>query len=216
MLAFIWSPAQFFAASLAQPPRWPLALAAPALCTLLDGAAVHLVTGRILASLNHAQGAGAVPEAALQAARWSSLTTVITYPATFALSILILASVDTLAAESGRQRRYIDLAGLAFAAFVPGCVFALAAAMMWTPAAAFTTDPESLSRFALAVRADPWLSTAGILYHFGLAWYVVLLGIILTAARALSARASALVALGLFVSLGGFRLLQFLPPLTRW
>lgn len=215
MLTFIWSPAQFFAERLAQPPRWFLALAAPALCTLLDGAAVHIVTGKIVANLTQAQSAAAVPEAALHAARWASLTTAIAYPATFAISVLILASVDTLAAESGRQRRYIDLAGLAFAAFLPGCLFAFAAALMWTPSLAYTTDPDSLSRFALTVRADPWLSTSGILFHFGLAWYVILLGIILTAARSLSARASALVALGLFVSLGGFRLLQFLPPLTR-
>lgn len=215
MLTFIWCPAQFFESRLAQPPRWPLASAAPVLCAMLDVAAVHIVTGKIVASLSHAQSAGAVPESMLQAARWSSLTTVIAYPASFAISILLVACVDTLTADSGRQRRYVDLGGLAFAAFIPGCVFAVAAAMMWEPSSVFTTAPESMSRFAVSLRADPWLSTAALVYHFGLIWYVALLGVILNVARVLSTRTAAVTALALYMSLGGFRMLQFLPPLTR-
>lgn len=214
MLTFIWSPVRFFETRLAKVPNWPVAMAAPLLCALVDVAAVQIVSGKIMLALSQAQGGSAIPPATLQAARWSTLATVLGYPACFALSVLIMASIDTVTTESGKQRRYVDLGGLAFAAFVPGCLFALAAAMMWTPPPVFTSAAESLSQYARSIRADPWLQTSALLYHVGLLWYVALLAVILHLAGALPARVAALAALVMFISLGGFRLWQFLPPLT--
>lgn len=216
MTAFLWSPVRFFSARLAEPPRWLLAVAPLVACTLLDAGAVYTLGGKVVAAMSGAAGLGAMPDATLRAARWSSLTTVMGYPACVAVSVVIMASLDALTVDSGRQRRYADLAGLASAAFIPGCVLALVASVMWSPPLVFATDADSMSRYMTHIRTDPWLSTSRLVYYFGLLWYTTLLAIILKASGVLSTRTATAAALGLFVSLGGFRLLQFLPPLTRW
>ncbi|MDQ3170620.1 MAG: YIP1 family protein [Acidobacteriota bacterium] len=209
MLAFAWSPVQFFEARLRRRPNWALAFGFPILCGLLDMVSVFILGGKNQVALEQMLGP-AMPPGAFQAARISTVLTVAGYPTYFALTAMILASLDALMHDSGRQRRLVEFAGVAFLAFIPSCVFMIGVALFWMPPAIGPVGGSLLdleaatARYLSGMHADPWLSTARLLYYFCLVWYVALLAVILRVAGAFSVRAAAGAAAAIFAGFSGF------------
>lgn len=210
MIAFLWSPVHFFEARLQRPPVWLLALGAPMLCGVLDMSAVLILAGKHSEALAHLAAAAGVNPSAFDAARLSSVLSLAGYPMYFVLMAGIVASVDTLLLDSGRQARLIELVGLAFFSFVPVCVLTLAVAVIWTPppfhvapGATFGDVQLAVTSYVENVRADPALSTMRALYYVSLAWCVALTGSALKIATGLSNRAAAATALLMFAGFSG-------------
>jgi len=211
LAAFIWSPVRFFESRLAGPPRWLPALSAPLLCGVLDMSAVLILGAKNAAAAGPVLASGGVGVQALRAAHFASVLTLIGYPVHFALMALILTSADVLFKDSGRQHRLAEFAGLAFFAFVPGCLFMLGAAVVWAPepvqtpaGSAFLDFQAAAARFADAMKADPWLSTARVVYLSCLGWCVALMGAALTVASGFGRRAACLASVLIFVAFSGF------------
>ncbi len=211
MWAFVWSPVRFFDARLHRPPNWLLALAAPVLCGLLDMSALLVLGDKNQAALARMLGPGGLSSEMLSAARMSTILTVTGYPIYFALTAMIMACLDVLAHDSGRQVRLVECAGLAFFAFIPACVFMLGVAVFWSPPPVAATvgasfmDVQTLTtRYLANLRADPWLSTATVVYYLCLTWCVALLAVVLKVAAAFSTRTAAIAAAALFAGFSGF------------
>lgn len=211
MWAFVWSPVRFFEVSLQRPPRWFLALIAPALCGLLNMAAVLILAEKNHTMLDGTLAGAGVAAASFHAARLSAVLTIAGYPVYFALTAMILASLDVLLKDSGRQERLIEFAGLAFFAFLPSCLFMLGVAIFWTPppfdagASGSLLDLQAAAiKHVSAMRGDPWPLTAAVFYYVCLAWCAALLGVILRVAGEFSVRAAGAAALAIFAGFSGF------------
>jgi hypothetical protein len=131
------------------------------------------------------------------------------YPIYFVLMSMILASADVLLRDSGRQVRLVELTGLAFFAFVPSCLTTLAAALLWSPP---PLGPPGTTIFDLqnavtahieAMRLDPWLSTAGIIYYISLAWCAALTGVVLKVTSGIPTIAAVVASSLIFVGFSG-------------
>ena len=210
MIAFLWSPVHFFEGRLHRPPVWLLALSAPMLCGVLDMSAVLVLAGKHSQALAHLAAAAGVNPSAFDAARLSSVLSLAGYPMYFVLMAVIVASVDTLLLDSGRQARLIELVGLAFFAFLPVCVLTLAVAVLWTPPPFQVTPGATFGEVQLAVtsylehvHADPALSTMRVLYYVSLAWCGALIGSALKVTTGLSNWVAGATALLVFAGFSG-------------
>lgn len=211
MVAFVWSPVLFFEARLHRPPAWLLALSAPLLCGVLDMSAVLVLASKHADVLEHLASAAGVNPSAFGAARVSSVLSLAGYPMYFVLMALIVASVDTLMLDSGRQVRLVELVGLAFFSFLPVCALTLVVALTWTPppfhvtpGASFVDVQPAMASYLERVQADPALSTMRALYYASLAWCVALTGGALKVTTGLSSSAAAVTALLMFAGFSGF------------
>lgn len=210
MIAFVWSPVHFFEARLHRPPVWLLALSAPLLCGVLDMSAVLVMAGKHSEALAQLAATAGVNPSAFEAARLSSVLSLAGYPMYFVLMAAIVASVDTLLLDSGRQTRLVELVGLAFFSFLPVCVLTLLVAVFWTPppfhvspGATFSEVQPVIASYLDRVHADPALSTIRALYYVSLAWCVALTGSALKVATGLSNRAAAATALLILAGFSG-------------
>lgn len=209
MFRLLWSPLRFFEERLSGPPRLWRGLAFPAACALFDLFSVVVLTRKISAELSTLALAAGLSPGAFSAARWPAFLTVLGYPMHFALSVVIIVSLDVMLKDSRQHRRLVELIGLAFAAFLPGAVMACVVSLGWSAPSAgglLVSLPESAARYGQTLATDPWLSTVRVFYYFGLMWYCALLAAILNVAGILRPQAAAAITPVLFVALGGFRL----------
>lgn len=212
MIAFLWSPIRFFEARLHRPPAWLLALSAPILCGVLDMSTVLVMAGKHSQALAHlAAGAGVSPSA-FDAARLSSVLSLAGYPMYFVLMAVIVASIDTLLLDSGRQTRLVELVGLAFFSFLPVCMLTLVVAVIWTPppfhvapGATFGDMQPAITSYLEDVYTDPALSIMRALYYVSLAWCAALTGSALKVTTGLSKWAAVATALLIFAGFSGVR-----------
>lgn len=208
--AFVWSPVRFFEQRLDRPPSWLPALSAPLLCGVLDMSAVLILGAKNSAAAASLLAAAGANPGALQAAHLAAGLTLVGYPIYFVLMALILASIDVLFKDSGRQLRLAEFTGLAFFAFVPVCLFTLGVSIFWTPPpltvpadSSFLDLQAAASRFVALMNADPWLSTARIIYFFSLGWCVALVSAALAVTSGFGRPAAGLASTLLFLAFSG-------------
>lgn len=206
MGGFVWSPVRFFEGRLGRPPQWPLALGVPLICGLLDMTAMLVLGGKAWAAVDTALPHG-LPAGMDVGTRLAAVLSVTGFPVYFGLAALMLASADVLFKDSRQQPRLVEFTGLAFSAFLPACLFTLLVALTWTPPAVGGASLDAASvlvDFRDAATADPWLSTAGLLYYVGLAWCSALLGVVLTVVSGFPRTGAAVAAMAIFLSLSSF------------
>lgn len=210
MGSFVWSPIRFFESRLRKPPGWPLALTAPILCGVLDMAAVLVLATKNGESVAQLTAALPLNASSFAAVKLSSVLSIAGYPLYFVLMAVIVASVDTILLDSGRQIRLVKLVGLAFFSFLPVCAATLVIALLWTPPSFPTPSGQTLSEVQVAltaylgeVRADPALSTLRVLYFASLAWCGALAGSALRVASGVPTAVAATTALLIFVAFSG-------------
>ena len=206
MLTLVLAPVRFFTERLERPPRWGIALGVPVLCGVLDMTAMLILGTRSTANVN-ALLPGGLPGGALLATRVSAVLSVVGFPLYFALSALVLTSADVLLRDSRRQGRLVECAGLAFVSFLPACVFTLIVALVWTPPRVVFLERDMASVLAAygdAMKADPFLATASLLYYMCLGWCSILFGVILTVVSGLEKHVAGIVAAAIFLSLSSF------------
>lgn len=210
MLSFVWSPVRFFEARLHRPPNWALAFGAPIVCGVLDMAAVLIVAGKNQDALEHILLSAGLTTGALGAAKASSVLTAAGYPIYFALAAAVLACLDVLTKDSGRQLRLVEFAGLSFCAFIPSVLFMLGVAVFWTPpvmdtltGASFLDVQAVVARYVDAMRASASLSTAAVVYYCCLAWCAALLGVALKVTAGFQAKAAAVASALIFTGFSG-------------
>ena len=199
---------RFFQQRLEHPPRWTLALGTPVLCGLLDMTAIVTLGAKNQAAVDTALPTG-LPAGALLASKVSAALSMLGFPLYFVLAAMMLASADVVFRDSRRQLRLIEFAGIAFAAFLPVCLYMLVIAVVWMPPPIETlgsgVDLQSaVARYLTMLREDAWLSTGHVLYYCCLAWCAALLGVVLNVVSSFSRMGAAAAAAAVFVSLSGF------------
>jgi len=215
MWSLVWSPSSFLGRRLRGRRHWPSALAAPALCGLLQGAGALVLgirtEGALEAALPDRLAAGAAPYRPVVA-----VAVALGYPLLCCLVILAVLSLNVWARRPGPPDRLAELTALAFYTQVPYCVATLLVAGWWDPPAmppladrSAVATLEGVLRYRDAVLAEPLPSTTRLLAIYSLLWLsaVTALALRLTAGLSRGATAVAGAVVGLLCA-GA--------PLTRW
>lgn len=207
MLAFVFSPVQFFERRLQTEPDWLLAWSAPWLCAML-----HLVAGVVVAAktqpvVDAFTARVGVSTEIVPMGHLFAFFSVVGYPIAYGLAVVAVIVLDVLLRDSGRASRLAEFAGLCFFTHVPYTAFMVAAAWRWQPevvrwpSGASTADLLIVMRqFGDAVIDDPLFATARLLSYYAALWLVCLLGVVLKVVSRVSTPA-AVGAVGLLLAL---------------
>ena len=178
------SPLRFFRSRLRHPPRWPLASAAVIAHTVLVAATVLVVTrkGRLATTpgLTALGVEGRIPPLVGDVIGVVSVVTA--NLAVFALTTLVLVGSDALFSQSGRARRLVEFAGLAYVTQLPWGIGALAVSLwVWdpepfrvSPGVSAVELPDLLRRHQESMAAAPVQSTLRVIGAYFTVWLVAL------------------------------------------
>jgi Yip1 domain len=207
---FVAHPASFFGDRFRQKPNWPLALAAPALCAVLQFISSFLLTNKTLPIVRKFLAREHLQQIDMHlfgvlASTFASAS----YLVAFGTIVAAVVCFDVLLMDSGRLRRLAEFAGLSFFAQLPYCVLMVVVAYLWSPnpiGPALDTSPSEISAAIQQWRTEMFgwwlLSASRVIGYYALIWQVVLIGVFLNVVSRLKVWVAVLASasiLGLFV-----------------
>ena len=200
---YIARPTAFFREQLRGAPDWWLAFAAPVLCSCLVGIAATVLGHRTRRGQVDLLRYLDVPVEMLPPSALMTISTMLGYPASYAMALLALLSINVLYKDAAKPARLAEFTGLCFLTQIPLCLLAVAMALTYEPepfrAIAGISRLAALDAFIDRQNASAPLFTIRMLSYASALWLAAQLAAALRVAGRLSGRAT--VASALFFAL---------------
>ena len=206
MHMLLWSPVRFFETRRANGLHWLTAAGAPALCAGLQAVNGSIASAKMLPAMEDAIALIDVPFAEFPLQSIAFVAGLLGYPMFFGVMFLAVLALDIMASGSEQPRLLARFTAVSFYTQVPWCIVMIAIAWHWTPeplrlpvGASEAETLEAMTRYQVAVRSGPLMSTGQLLGHYSQLWLSAVLAIALKVVGSLSVRATVAVGTVLFV-----------------
>ena len=207
---YVARPTVFFREQLRGAPDWWLAFAAPILCSCLVGIAAtvlgHRARGAQVDLLRHLD----VPIEMLPPPPLMTISTMLGYPAWYAMALLALLSINVFYKDVAQPPRLAEFTGLCFLTQIPLCLLTIAMVLNYEPApfrpTAGISRLAALDAFIDHQNASAPLFIIRMVFYASALWLASQLAAALKVAGRLSTRAAVGSALFLALLFAGVQL----------
>lgn len=207
---YVARPTVFFREQLRGAPDWWLAFAAPVLCSCLVGIAATVLGARTRRTQVDLLRYLDVPVEMLPPSALMTISTMLGYPASYAMALLALLSINVLYKDAAKPSRLAEFTGLCFLTQIPVCLLTVAMALSYEPEPFRPTTGISrlaaMDAFIDRQNASAPLFIIRMLSYASALWLAAQLAAALRVAGHLSARAAAASALFLALLFAGAQL----------